>query len=89
MAALQVIESGMQVALMAPTELLAEQHYQNMSLWCGDLGVQVELLLGKTGKKARDGLLDRLEVGTTDLLIGTHALFQKGVDYHNLGPHAG
>jgi len=85
MAALQVIESGMQVALMAPTELLAEQHYQNMSLWCGDLGVQVELLLGKTGKKARDGLLDRLEVGTTDLLIGTHALFQKGVDYHNLG----
>ncbi len=85
MAALQVIESNLQVALMAPTELLAEQHYLNMSQWCDQLGIGIDLLLGKTTKKLRDGILDRLEAGTTKLIIGTHALFQKGVDYQNLG----
>jgi len=85
MAALQAAESGLQVALMAPTELLAEQHFQNMSQWCESLGIGVDLLLGKTSKKTRDGILDRLESGQTKLMIGTHALFQNGVDYHNLG----
>jgi ATP-dependent DNA helicase RecG len=84
-AALQAIESGLQVALMAPTELLAEQHYINMSQWCAALDVSVDLLLGKSTKKERDGILDRLESGQTKLLIGTHALFQNGVSYQNLG----
>ncbi|MEJ2061978.1 MAG: ATP-dependent DNA helicase RecG [Reinekea sp.] len=84
-AALQAIEAGLQVALMAPTELLAEQHYLNMSQWCEPLAVGVDLLLGKTGKKARDAILDRLENGQCQLLIGTHALFQSGVNYKNLG----
>ncbi|MDX1341938.1 MAG: ATP-dependent DNA helicase RecG [Reinekea sp.] len=85
MAALQAIESGLQVALMAPTELLAEQHFLNMQAWCEPLNICVDLLLGKTSKKERDGILDRLDTGKTSLLIGTHALFQKGVDYANLG----
>jgi ATP-dependent DNA helicase RecG len=85
MAALQAIEAGLQVALMAPTELLSEQHYLNMRQWCEPMNVHVDLLLGKTTKKERDGILDRLEAGKTHLLIGTHALFQKGVDYQNLG----
>ncbi len=84
-AALHAIESGLQVALMAPTELLAEQHYLNMTQWCEPLGVGTDLLLGKTSKKARDGILDRLDSGQCQLLIGTHALFQAGVDYRNLG----
>ncbi len=84
-AALQAIEAGLQVALMAPTELLAEQHYINMQQWCEPLEVGVDLLLGKSTKKERDGILDRLDSHKTSLLIGTHALFQKGVDYANLG----
>lgn len=84
-AALQAIEAGLQVALMAPTELLAEQHYLNMQTWCDTIGVNVGLLLGKTGRKDRTMLLDRLEAGRIQLIVGTHALFQKGVDYHNLG----
>ncbi|TCS43236.1 ATP-dependent DNA helicase RecG [Reinekea marinisedimentorum] len=84
-AALQAIESGLQVALMAPTELLAEQHFINMSNWAEPLGIEVALLVGKTTKKARDPLLDSLEKGGIQLLIGTHALFQNGVNYHNLG----
>ncbi|EAR07975.1 ATP-dependent DNA helicase RecG [Reinekea blandensis] len=84
-AALQAIESGLQVALMAPTELLAEQHFLNMQAWCEPLGVSIGLLLGKTSRKDRNQLLDGLERGEVQLLVGTHALFQKGVDYHNLG----
>lgn len=84
-AALQAIEAGIQVALMAPTELLAEQHYLNMQAWCEPLEVEVGLLLGKTSKKDRNLLLDKLESGDIRLLVGTHALFQKGVEYQNLG----
>lgn len=84
-AALQAIEAGLQVALMAPTELLAEQHFLNMSAWCEAIGVRVGLLLGKTGRKDRNQLLDALEDGQIRLLVGTHALFQNGVEYQNLG----
>ena len=84
-AALQAIEAGLQVALMAPTELLAEQHFLNMKQWCEPMQVGVDLLLGKTGKKTRDGILDRLENGQCQLLIGTHALFQDSVNYKSLG----
>jgi ATP-dependent DNA helicase RecG len=84
-AALQAVEAGYQVALMAPTELLAEQHFANMQQWCEPLGVSVGLLLGKTSKKQRDALLTELGNGQLQLLTGTHALFQQGVDYHSLG----
>lgn len=85
LAALQAIEAGYQVALMAPTELLAEQHAANMLSWCKPLGVKVALLLGKTTKRQREPILASLASGDTQLVIGTHALFQNGVDYHDLG----
>jgi ATP-dependent DNA helicase RecG len=84
-AALQAIEAGYQVALMSPTELLAEQHYANMLQWCEPMGVNIGLLLGKTSKKDRELLLQDLTSGKLQLLTGTHALFQQGVDYHSLG----
>ncbi|MCH8531415.1 MAG: ATP-dependent DNA helicase RecG [Saccharospirillum sp.] len=85
MAALQAIEAGYQVAMMAPTELLAEQHYRTLSVWAEPLGVTTGLLVGKTGKKQRTALLQQLAQGDLQLLMGTHALFQQGVDYHKLG----
>lgn len=84
-AALQAIEAGYQVALMAPTELLAEQHFNNMAAWCEPLGVQVVQLLGKTTKKARNQILPTMANGSAQLVIGTHALFQDEVHYHDLG----
>jgi ATP-dependent DNA helicase RecG len=84
-AALQAIEAGYQVAFMAPTELLAEQHFLNMQRWCEPLGVRIGLLLGKSSKKQRDVLLADLASGQLQLITGTHALFQQGVDYLRLG----
>ncbi|MFQ3229075.1 ATP-dependent DNA helicase RecG [Reinekea sp.] len=84
-AALQAIEAGFQVAFMAPTELLAEQHFLNMQRWCEPLGVSIGLLLGKSSKKQRDVLLTDLASGQLQLITGTHALFQQGVEYLRLG----
>ena len=70
---------------MAPTELLAQQHFTNVSTWAEPLGVKCAALLGKTSKKERDVILPQLQNGQIELLIGTHALFQDGVNYHNLG----
>ena len=85
LASLQAIAAGFQVALMAPTELLAEQHLANFKNWLEPLGVQVGWLSGKTKGAARKTQLDALASGTCQLLIGTHALFQEGVEYHQLG----
>lgn len=85
LAALQVIEAGFQVALMAPTELLAEQHFRNMTDWAAPLDVRCGLLIGKMGKRQRAETLEDLAAGNTQLMIGTHALFQDSVEYHNLG----
>jgi ATP-dependent DNA helicase RecG len=84
-AALIAISSGYQVALMAPTELLAEQHHRNFNLWFAAFNVQVQLLTGQLKGKARQALLQQLHAGHTPLLIGTHALFQDTVQFHNLG----
>ena len=85
LAALQVIEAGCQVAMMAPTELLAEQHFRNMSQWVEPLGLTCGLLLGKHGKKHRSETLENLAEGRIQMMIGTHALFQESVEYQNLG----
>ncbi|MBL4584467.1 MAG: ATP-dependent DNA helicase RecG [Pseudomonadales bacterium] len=85
LAALQVIANGWQVALMAPTEILAEQHLESFSNWFEPLGYQVALLTGKTRVKARREILEQLQSGQTSILIGTHALFQQSVEYHQLG----
>ncbi|MEW9797962.1 ATP-dependent DNA helicase RecG [Alteromonas sp. CYL-A6] len=85
MAALSVIGAGYQVALMAPTELLAEQHASNFNDWLAPLGIEVGWLAGKLKGKARDAVLEKLASGDIQMLVGTHAIFQEQVSYHKLG----
>nr|WP_218625536.1 ATP-dependent DNA helicase RecG [Luteibacter sp. dw_328] len=84
LAALAAIESGYQVALMAPTELLAEQHLRNFRAWFEPLGLEVEWLAGKVQGKARKSALARA-AGGAHVLVGTHALMQEGVSFAKLG----
>lgn len=79
------VTAGYQAALMAPTEILAEQHANNFFRIFRRLGVRIALLTGDTKESARRELLPRLANGQIDLVIGTHALIQKDVHYHNLG----
>lgn len=84
-AALQAIANGYQVALMAPTELLAEQHLNNLIGWLEPLAIRLEGLLGGQRNKQRDQKLADLAAGDIQLCIGTHALFQKDVRFARLG----
>ncbi|WP_404400471.1 ATP-dependent DNA helicase RecG [Idiomarina seosinensis] len=84
LAALHAIEAGYQVALMAPTELLSEQHALSFRQWLEPLGIQVGWLSGRSKGKARGELLQELADGRIQLLVGTHALFQADVNYHQL-----
>jgi ATP-dependent DNA helicase RecG len=84
LAALAAVESGYQVALMAPTELLAEQHLRNFRHWLTPLGVEVEWLAGKQQGKAREAAMRRVAEGAP-VTVGTHALMQEGVDFARLG----
>ncbi|OGT35996.1 MAG: ATP-dependent DNA helicase RecG [Gammaproteobacteria bacterium RBG_16_51_14] len=84
-AVLQAIEAGYQVALMAPTELLAEQHYATFSQWLAPLCVPVLLLSGKLKKSDRAERLARLNQAESLVIIGTHALFQEQVTFARLG----
>lgn len=84
LAALTVIGNGYQVALMAPTELLAEQHAVNFQRWFDPLGIQLAWLGGKTKGKARQSTLDAMQSGAAQMIIGTHALFQQQVAFSKL-----
>ena len=79
------VTAGYQGALMAPTEILAEQHAENLHTWFDPIGVKVALLSGSTKAKARRELLAQLAAGDIDILIGTHALIQPDVVFHKLG----
>ena len=79
------IENGLQGALMAPTEILAEQHYLSLKDWFHQLDLKVELLTGSLKKGERRELLADLEAGEIDVLIGTHALIQDEVKFNKLG----
>ncbi|QPK65267.1 ATP-dependent DNA helicase RecG [Methylomonas sp. LL1] len=83
-AALAALSSGYQVALMAPTELLAEQHYRNFSQWFAHSDTRIVYLTGQLKGKARQTCLQALADGSAGLVIGTHALFQDSVNFHNL-----
>ena len=83
-AALTAIEAGCQAALMAPTELLAEQHSQNFTRWLAPLGIEPLLLTGRLGAKARQAANTEISNGARQLVIGTHALFQEGVSFARL-----
>ena len=85
LAALQAIENGFQAALMAPTEILAEQHFQKLSTWFDPLGIEVVWLSGSQKKKQRQAALDDIALGNAQLAVGTHALFQDQVLFHQLG----
>ena len=85
LAALQAIESGKQVAFMAPTEILAEQHYRKLAAWLDGLPVKIAWLSGSVPAKARKKALADLATGAIPFAIGTHALFQEGVELPNLG----
>ena len=82
---LAAIENGYQSAIMAPTEILAQQHYNNMSKWLSPLGIRVELFLGSIGKKQRKISETNLKNGQIDIAIGTHALIQENIEFANLG----
>ncbi len=84
MAALAAIEAGYQVALMAPTELLAEQHANNLASWFAPLGVETAWLAGKQGAKARRESLAAVASGSAQLIVGTHAIFQEQVVFNAL-----
>jgi ATP-dependent DNA helicase RecG len=85
LAALQAIESGKQVAFMAPTEILAEQHYRKLLAWLDGLPVDIVWLSGSLPAKARRKAIERLASGEAPFAVGTHALFQEGVDMPQLG----
>ena len=79
------VENGYQGALMAPTEILAQQHYNNLIQWLTPLGLSVGLFLGSQGKRVRDKFRQDLLNGQTNIAVGTHALIQEGVEFNNLG----
>ena len=85
LATTNVIESGYQCALMAPTEILARQHYQLAKKLFKNENFKVEFISGKVEINERKKILNNLKIGTTNLLIGTHALFQKKIDFNKLG----
>jgi len=85
LAALSALEQGYQVALMAPTEILAEQHFKNFQIWFEPLGIQLAWLAGKVKGKARVAALEAIASGQAQMVIGTHALFQDDVEFANLG----
>jgi ATP-dependent DNA helicase RecG len=84
LAALRAIAHGRQVALMAPTELLAEQHANNFRSWFAPLGVEVGWLAGKQKGKARQAQQDAIASGQVQMIVGTHAIFQEQVQFHGL-----
>jgi ATP-dependent DNA helicase RecG len=85
LATLQASHNDLQTAFMCPTEILAEQHYENLTKWFVVLGIKVDLLLGSTKAKDRKRILEDLQTGKTQVLIGTHALFQKDVVFKSVG----
>ncbi|MCH9643450.1 MAG: ATP-dependent DNA helicase RecG [Gammaproteobacteria bacterium] len=84
LAILKVVEQGHQAALMAPTELLAEQHFANVSAWFEGLNIKVGFLVSALKKKQHEEVVNQLVRGDIDVMVGTHALFQEAVRFKNL-----
>lgn len=79
------VENGYQAALMAPTEILAEQHARNFKKWLAETRYRVELLLGSTKAREKREIHEALKSGEIDIVVGTHALIQEAVEFHKLG----
>ena len=80
-----VIAEKMQVAIMAPTEILAEQHYNSFQEYCKILNISCDLLISNIDAKNKKLIYENLELGNIQIIVGTHALFQKNVKFKNLG----
>ncbi|HEX8987083.1 MAG TPA: ATP-dependent DNA helicase RecG [Rhodocyclaceae bacterium] len=85
LAMLQAAEAGYQAALMAPTEILAEQHYRKLAAWLAPLGIEVAWLSGSLKKKEKSAMAVAIAAGSARLVVGTHALIEEGVEFENLG----
>jgi len=85
LAALRAVENGLQAAVMAPTEILAEQHLRKFSEWLVPLGLEIAWLTGSQTKKERESERGAIASGRAAVAIGTHALFQEGVQFRSLG----
>jgi ATP-dependent DNA helicase RecG len=85
LAMLQAVEAGYQAALMAPTEILAEQHYRKLAAWLVPLGIEVAWFAASVKKKEREAWRAKVSRGETPMAVGTHALIEEGVDFDRLG----
>jgi ATP-dependent DNA helicase RecG len=85
LAMLRAVDNGWQAALMAPTEILAEQHYRKLAAWLAPLGLEVAWLSGSQKKRERTAWQEKIAAGATMLVVGTHALIEEGVDFPRLG----
>ena len=85
MAMLNVIECGAQAAIMAPTEILARQHAESFKPWIEAAGLKTITLTGRDKGKVREDILEQIKNGDVHIVIGTHALFQSGVEFYDLG----
>ncbi len=82
---LMAIDSGLQVAFMAPTEILAEQHYHSLKKFLADIDIKVIQLVGGQKARLRRDVLEKIETGYANVIVGTHALFQSEINYNRLG----
>lgn len=85
LAALNVVKNGYQVAIMAPTEILAKQHYKTFVKTLTQYGLNIQFIAGSSTKKQKEEVLLQMKTGTVDIMIGTHSLIQEGIGFKNLG----
>ncbi|KAF0166516.1 MAG: recG [Rhodocyclaceae bacterium] len=85
LAMLQAVEAGHQAALMAPTEILAEQHYRKLAAWLAPLGLEVAWLTGSLKKREKEAAIVKVGAGDTPIIVGTHALIEDKVEFARLG----
>jgi len=85
LAMLQAVEAGHQAALMAPTEILAEQHYRKLAAWLEPLGLEIAWLTGSLKKREKEAAIARVGAGDTPIIVGTHALIEDKVEFARLG----
>lgn len=81
----KAVRSGYQAVMMAPTEILATQHFESLKKFYKNFDIEVELLIGSISQKKKEEILSRLKEGSIDVLVGTHAIIQDNVEFHNLG----
>ncbi len=85
LAALNVIKNGYQTTVMAPTEILAKQHYQNFLKILTPYNINIQFIAGSTTKKQKEEIIRQMKTGTCDIVVGTHALIQEGIGFKKLG----